>query len=81
MLYAKFAMSLGLSVLLSGCVAVWGAAHRVETSDENGITVRYDPTLTTSLRAQMIAREHCRSFGKESEPLSAEVSVLSGIAT
>ena len=80
MQYAKGAMSMGLCALLSGCVAVWGAAHHVENADANGIKVKYDPGLTTSVRAQVVAREHCQSFGKDSEAVSAETSPLSGIA-
>jgi len=80
MQYAKAVMAVGVVSLLSGCVAVWGAAHHVENADQNGIKVRYDPTLTTSVRAQVVAREHCQSFGKDSEAVSAETSPLSGIA-
>jgi len=80
MQYAKAVMVLGIVSLLSGCVAVWGAAHHVENADANGITVKYDPGLTTSVRAQVVAREHCQSIGKDSEAVSAETSPLSGIA-
>lgn len=80
MSFGKTILPILASTLLSGCVVAWGAAHNVEQSDENGITVRYDPGLTSSTRAQIVAREHCKSVGKVSEAVSAKTSVLSGIA-
>jgi hypothetical protein len=80
MSYAKGALSISLCVLLSGCVAVWGAAHKVINADEKGITIQYDPTVTSSIRAQVIARDHCKSMGKLSEPVSSEMpGILLGI--
>lgn len=65
---------------LTGCVAVWGEAHKVVLADPNGIKIQYDPTLTSGLRAQVLARKHCKEFGKVSEPVSAEMpGILLGI--
>lgn len=80
MLYAKAIAAASLCVLLPGCVAVWGAAHKVVSADENGITIQYDPTVTSSVRAQVLARDHCKSIGKVSEPVSSEMpGILLGI--
>jgi len=65
---------------LSGCVAIWGAAHKVVSADENSINIQYDKTLTSSARASALAREHCKKFGKLSEPIEAKMpGILFGI--
>jgi hypothetical protein len=75
--------ALALSVscaVLSGCVAVWGQAHNVVSADESGITIQYDRSLTSTARTQVLAREHCKKFGKSAEPASAEMpGILLGI--
>lgn len=65
---------------LSGCVAVWGAAHKVVSADENGIKIQYDPFSTSSVRATVLAKEHCKKFSKIAEPVNSEMpGVLLGI--
>ena len=65
---------------LSGCVAVWGAAHKVVSADSNGIKIQYDPFSTSSVRATVLARDHCKTYGKVAEPVSAEMpGMLLGI--
>ena len=59
---------------LSGCIAVWGAAHKVVSADQNGITIQYDPMATSSVRAQVLAREHCEKFGKKSRPVGSRMA-------
>ena len=59
---------------LSGCIAVWGAAHKVVSADKNGITIQYDPFSTSSLRAQVLARDHCETFGKKSRPVGSRMA-------
>lgn len=63
-------------VLLTGCVAVWGEAHKVVSADSNGIKIQYDTALTSSARTAMLARVHCKKFGKTSEPVEAEMPGL-----
>lgn len=58
---------------LSGCVAVWGGAHKIVSADSNGMRIRYDSGLTSSARTSAIAREHCKKFGKIAEPVDAEM--------
>jgi len=65
---------------LSGCAAVWGGAHSVVEQNPNGIAIQYDPAFTSTIRAQVLAKEHCKQFGKIPEPLSAEMpGILLGI--
>ena len=65
------------TVLLVGCVAVWGAAHKVVSSDSSGIKIQFDPSSTTSsTRTAAIAREHCKTFGKTAEPSNATMPYL-----
>ena len=67
---------LSLTVSLVGCVAVWGAAHKVVSADSNGIKIQFDPGSTSSTRTAAIAREHCKSFGKVAEPNNATMPYL-----
>ena len=78
--YHKLALCLIVMLLtISGCIAVWGAAHKVVSADQNGITVQYDPSSTSSLRAQILARDHCEKFGKKSRPVSSRMAPYPGI--
>ena len=71
---------LPLFLALSGCAAVWGAAHKTISADSNGIKIQYDPSLTSTVRAQVLAREHCKQFSKVAEPVSSEMpGILLGI--
>jgi len=62
--------------LFCGCVAIWGGAHNVVHSDESSITIQYDNMATSSVRAGILARQHCNKYGKEAEPVSAEMPGL-----
>jgi hypothetical protein len=67
-------------LLLNGCVAVWGGAHKVIYSDSEKFVVQYDPAATSSIRGQVLARKHCESFGKKAEGVSSEMpGILLGI--
>lgn len=69
-----------LSLNLTGCVAVWGEAHKIISSDSNGIKIQYDKTLASSARTAAIAREHCKKFSKVAEPVGSEMpGMLFGI--
>lgn len=63
-------------LLLSGCVAAWGGAHNIVHSDQNSITIQYDSMVTSSVRASILARQHCNKTGKVAEPVSAEMPGL-----
>ena len=65
---------------LVGCAAVWGAAHKVVRADENSISIQYDPMFTSTVRATVLAKEHCKKYGKIAEPVKSEMpGVLLGI--
>ena len=67
-------------ISLSGCIAVWGEAHKIVSADANGMKIRYDPEFTSSARMAALAREHCKKFNMVAEPTSAEMpGVLLGI--
>lgn len=67
---------LASALFLTGCVTVWGEAHKVISEDANGIKIQYDSGLTSSARTSAIARNHCKKFGKVAEPMSAEMPGL-----
>ena len=73
--YRVFGVAI-LSLSLSGCVAVWGEAHKITSSDSNGIKIQYDKALTSSARTAAIAREHCKKFNKVAEPVGSEMPGL-----
>ena len=65
---------------LSGCVAVWGSAHKVKFADENTFVVQYDTSLTSSVRTQALATEHCAKYGRIPKAVDAKMpGVLFGI--
>ncbi|MFW8602508.1 hypothetical protein ACOHYD_13650, partial [Desulfobacterota bacterium M19] len=57
----------------AGCAVVWGAAHKVVREDENSISIQYDPMLTSTVRAMILAKEHCKKYGKIAEPVKSEM--------
>ena len=61
------------SISLSGCIAVWGAGHKVVKADAHGITIQFDKGVTNSLSMQVIAKKHCKQFDKVAEPVSSEM--------
>jgi len=64
----------------SGCVAVWGSAHQITRADSDQFVVRYDPSLTSSVRTQALATAHCKEFGKVAVPKDSGMpGVLLGI--
>ncbi|MES3022479.1 MAG: hypothetical protein V4857_12945 [Pseudomonadota bacterium] len=67
---------LASALYVSGCVTVWGEAHKVKSEDENGIKIQYDSSLTSSARTSAMARNHCKKFGKTAEPMSAKMPGL-----
>lgn len=65
---------------LSGCVAAWGSAHKVKFADENTFVVQYDTALTSSVRTQALATEHCAKYGRIPKAVDAKMpGVLFGI--
>lgn len=69
-------ISLTFIVALTGCVAVWGEAHKVIEADSNGIKIQYDGALTSTARASFLAKEHCQKYGKIAEPIDAKMPGL-----
>ena len=65
-----------LSFIGSGCVAVWGEAHKITSSDSNGIRIQFDKAYASSARTAAIAREHCKKFNKVAEPVGSEMPGL-----
>jgi aspartate 1-decarboxylase len=59
---------LTIPLLLTGCIAVWGAAHKVVKADETEIVIQYDPFVTSSVRAMVLAKEHCKKYEKTAVP-------------
>ena len=71
---------LSCSFALSGCVAAWGAAHNVMFADENTFVVQYDTGLTSSVRTQALASEHCAQYNRTAKAVDAKMpGVLFGI--
>lgn len=53
------------TVLLSGCVAVWGGAYKVETQSPDLMTIHYDTTFIDPEEVVDLARTHCEEYGKD----------------
>lgn len=64
------------SFVVTGCAAVWGAGHKVVSSDESGIKIQFDRSLSSSARMAALAREHCKKFGKVAEPMDGAMPGL-----
>lgn len=68
------------SIVLSGCAAGWGAAHKVKFADENTFVVRYDTALASSVRTQALASEHCAKYNRVPKAADAKMpGILLGI--
>ena len=64
----------------SGCVATWGAAHKVKFADENTFVVQYDTALTSSVRTARLATEHCAKYDRKAVAVDAGMpGILLGI--
>ena len=50
--------------ILSGCVAVWGAAYHVESEDSSGGAIRYDHVVISERAALVHANEVCAKYQK-----------------
>lgn len=69
-----------VATFLTGCVAVWGQAHKVTKADETGFTVQYDKALTSTARTSRLAKEHCAKHGLVAESVDAKMpGMLLGI--
>ena len=69
-----------IAVSLSGCVAAWGAAHKVKFADENTFVVQYDTALTSAVRTQSLATKHCAQYGRVAKAVDSKMpGVLLGI--
>jgi hypothetical protein len=68
------AAAAAVSVGLGGCVAVWGAGHKVTHKDDSSIVVEADPSFTSGAELETIAENHCKPRGgkavKESERMT-----------
>jgi hypothetical protein len=68
------------SIVLSGCAAGWGAAHDVKFADENKFVIQYDRALTSSVRTQALAAEHCAKYNRVPKAVDAKMpGILLGI--
>jgi hypothetical protein len=72
----KIMVVTSLTLVLQGCVAVWGQAHNVTQADETGFTVQYDKALTSTARTSKLAKEHCEKYGLVAEPVDAKMPGL-----
>jgi hypothetical protein len=65
---------------ISGCAVGWGAAHKVKFADENTFVVQYDSALTSSVRTQRLAEDHCQKYGRSAKAVDAGMpGILFGI--
>ncbi len=61
-------------LLLSGCVAVWGSAYNIEAESDTGVTITYDPSLTSSGAIEAVAAQECGRYQKVAVPKSQTFS-------
>ena len=61
---SKAALIILVATALTGCVAVWGSAYKVEAADENSVTIKYDGHFTSSTNVHNVAEANCQKFGK-----------------
>ena len=79
-MYSRVSIVLILVVVLNGCVAVWGEAHKITEASSEKFVIQYDPTLTSGSRGQLLATKHCAKYGKKVEfAASGMPGVLLGI--
>jgi hypothetical protein len=60
----KVAISLGLALMLSGCVIVWGRAYEIEAETSQWITIKYDSNFTSLADIQQVAQTSCGTHDK-----------------
>ena len=68
------------AMLLTGCVAVWGAPYKVEAQSADAMTVHYDTHFIDRSDIQTIARDHCNRYGKDAAIQSDNTSAW-GLST
>ena len=53
-----------VSCLLSGCVAVWGSPYHVESEDSSGGAIRYDHVIISERAVRVHANDMCAKYQK-----------------
>jgi hypothetical protein len=60
----KVAIALGLILMLTGCVIVWGRAYEIEAETSEWITIKYDSNFTSLADIQGLAQASCDTHDK-----------------
>ena len=61
----RFLISIGIVLLLSGCVAKWGKSYNVAMSNSRSVVVEYDPLVVNLPAMLQAAQTECSKYGKD----------------
>jgi PBP1b-binding outer membrane lipoprotein LpoB len=73
---SKVAVILGLALVLSGCVVVWGRAYEIEAETSEWITIKYDSNFTSLPDIQQVAQASCDAHDKHAVFRDQSTSIL-----
>jgi predicted small secreted protein len=54
-----------LSMVLTGCVAVWGAGYEIQNQNADAITIQYDTHFASLAEVQKVAQANCDAYDKD----------------
>lgn len=52
--------------LLGGCVAVWGKSYKVDYTDKDSISIKYDPSAASPIDIHRVAQNYCNEQNADS---------------
>jgi len=61
----RFLISIGIALLLSGCVAKWGKSYNVAMANSRSVVVEYDPLVVNLPAMLQAAQAECSKYGKD----------------
>lgn len=60
----EIVVSAAVSLLLSGCVIVWGGAYEIDEETSDGVTIKYDSNFTSLKQMQQVAQTSCSTHNR-----------------
>lgn len=61
----RFFVMAAATLLLPGCVAVWGNSYNVAMANSRSVVIEYDPLLVNMSNVMNAAQTECSKFGKD----------------
>jgi len=72
----KKLLCITLFITLTGCVAVWGASHKVTMKNSNSVVIEYDRVFANANTMLQTAQKECSNFGKNAVLISSGPAYL-----